>query len=150
MKTEFKYNDGGRGQSGYKGKTGDCVCRAICIATGRPYDEVYEFLANGNATQRKGKREGSKAGKRTASEGINTNRKWFGEYMESLGFVWTPTMLIGQGCKVHLSADELPMGILIVSVSKHFTCVIDGVINDTYNPDRDGTRCVYGYYKLHK
>jgi hypothetical protein len=145
---KFNYNDGGRLQAGYKGQTGDCVCRAICIATGKPYQEVYDALANGNATQRKGKREGSKAGKRTASRGINTKRKWFADYMDLLGFTWTPTMLIGQGCKVHLLADELPKGKLIVNVSKHFTCVIDGIINDTYDCSREGTRCVYGYYKL--
>ncbi len=38
------------------------------------------------------------------------------------------------------------MGRLIVSVSKHMTAVIDGVIHDTHNPSRDGTRCVYGYW----
>jgi len=40
-------------------------------------------------------------------------------YNESLGWKWTPTMRIGQGCKVHLRADELPVGRLIVSVSRH-------------------------------
>jgi hypothetical protein len=25
--------------------------------------------------------------------------------------------------------------------------VIDGVIHDLYDPSRDGTRCVYGYYQ---
>jgi hypothetical protein len=144
----FKFNDGGREAAGYKGKTGDCVCRSIAIVTGLPYQQVYEVLANGNATQRKGKREGSKAGVRTAAKGINTKRKWFADYMASLGFVWTPTMLIGQGCKVHLKAEELPTGKLIVNVSNHFTAVIDGVINDTYDCSRGGTRCVYGYYKL--
>lgn len=143
----FKFNDGGREAAGYKGKTGDCVCRSIAIVTGLPYQQVYEVLANGNATQRKGKREGSKAGVRTAARGINTKRKWFADYMVSLGFVWTPTMLIGQGCKVRLKAEELPTGKLIVNVSNHFTAVIDGVINDTYDCSRGGTRCVYGYYK---
>ena len=55
-------------------------------------------------------------------------------------------MAIGSGCKVHLRADELPSGRLIVSVSKHLTAVIDGVIHDNHDPSRDGTRCVYGYF----
>lgn len=166
MQTQFNYNDGGRRDAGYKGTTGDCVCRAICIATGKPYKEVYEALSIGNATQRKGKKEGSKAGVKTAARGINVKRKWFQEYMKSIGFEWTPTMFVGQGCKVHLSADELPKGRLVVSVSKHYTTVIDGVINDIANPQRgkpekpitvNGSvmmvvpavpeRCVYGYYK---
>lgn len=146
--TNYIYNDGGREVAGYKGKTGDCVCRSIAIITGLPYEKVYERLANGNATQRKGKREGSKAGVKTASKGINTKRKWFADYMDELGFEWIPTMQIGQGCKVHLRSEELPKGKLIVNVSKHFTAVIDGVINDTYDCSRSGSRCVYGYYKL--
>lgn len=145
MNTQFVYNDGGR-SAYYKGKGGDCVTRAIAIVTGRDYKEVYDILAEGNSTQRKGKREGSKAGKRTALSGINTKRKWFQDYMKSLGFTWIPTMQIGQGCKTHLRSDELPKGRIIVSVSKHYTAMIDGVINDTYDPSRNGNRCVYGYW----
>lgn len=150
----FTYNDGGRAAAGYKGNTGDCVCRAICITTGLPYQEVYDRLADGNAGQRKMKRQnggrfGNK-GQRTAAKGIYTGRKWFKDYMAELGFTWTPTMLIGQGCKTHLRPDELPQGRLVVLVSKHVVAVVDGVINDTYDPSRNGTRCVYGYYTLNK
>ncbi len=55
-------------------------------------------------------------------------------------------MKIGQGCTVHLRADELPGGRLIVRVSRHMCAVIDGVIHDTHDPSRAGTRCVYGYW----
>ena len=145
----FVFNDGGRAAAGYKGKTGDCVCRSIAIITGIPYKQVYERLAEGNAKQRKGKHEKkSKAGVKTAARGINVKRKWFVEYMKELGFVWTPTMKIGQGCKVHLLKEELPSGKLIVAVSGHYTAVVDGIINDTYDCSRNGSRCVYGYYSL--
>ena len=60
----FKFNDGGREAAGYKGKTGDCVCRSIAIVTGLPYQQGYEALANGNATQRKGKPKRRPAKKR--------------------------------------------------------------------------------------
>lgn len=171
---EFKYNDGGREAAGYKGKTGDCVCRSICIATGLPYDEVYGTLALGNKTQKTSKhrlkkirdnyaakglsfdtpeykayvKKHTKQG--TAAKGISVKRKWFKDYMASLGFVWVPTMQIGSGCKVHLTETELPKGILVVTVSNHYTTVIDGVLNDTYDCSRGGNRCVYGYYKLEK
>jgi hypothetical protein len=148
---KFEQNDGGRKETGYKGKTGDCVCRAICIATGKPYQEVYDRLASGNASQRKGKHESSsKAGKKTASKGISVKRKWFQDYMKELGFEWIPTMKVGVGCKTHLNADELPKGNLVLSVSKHYTAVIDGVLHDTYDCSRNGNRCVYGYYILKK
>lgn len=142
----FKYNDGGRAEAGYKGTTGDCVTRAVAIAAALPYKKVYDQLAEGNATQRTTKNSSKSSGKKTARNGIDTRRKWFKDYMKSLGFKWTPTMGIGTGCKVHLTANELPKGTLICSVSRHITTVIDGVINDTYDCSRDGTRCVYGYW----
>lgn len=155
---KFNFNDGGRQAAGYKGHAGDCVARAIAIASGKPYQEIYDALAAGTGNQRQSKH--TKAKGATANRGINVRRKWFKEYMISLGFTWTPTMLIGQGCKVHLKDGELPMGRLVVAVSKHYTAVIDGEINDTHNPQRkvhwfkpDGTldrvseRCVYGYWK---
>ena len=146
-KPKFVYNDGGRKEAGRKGSAGDCVTRAICIATGLPYMEVYNRLAEGNATQRKSKYD-KKRRSRSASNGISTTRKWFKDYMIELGFEWTPTMTIGSGCQVHLKADELPKGKLVCNVSKHMVAVIDGVINDIYDCSRNGTRCVYGYWKL--
>ena len=46
--TTFVYNDGGRKLAGRKGDTGDCVTRAVAIASGLPYLEVYNVLAEGN------------------------------------------------------------------------------------------------------
>lgn len=159
---QFIYNDGGRAAAGYKGKAGDCVARAITIVSGRPYAEVYATLSGGAGNERKSKGA-------TARNGIRTKRKWFKDYMASLGFVWTPTMRIGQGCKIHLTDGELPMGRLVVAVSRHYTAVIDGVIHDTHDPQREARvmhfngasdsndprvthsiqrRCVYGYWKL--
>ena len=150
---DFLYNDGGRALAGFKGDTGDCVTRAITICAGLDYQEVYDAMAQGNATQRKSKH--SKGGKRTAREGIQVQRKWFKDYMAALGFVWTPTMGIGTGCKVHLTDGELPDGRIICAVSKHYTTVIDGVINDIYDPQREtitdmgiSRRCVYGYWRI--
>ena len=144
---EFNFNDGGRADAGYKGRTGDCVTRAVAIAAELPYKQVYDRLADGNATQRVTKRiKKSRARARTASKGINTSRKWFKDYMRSLGFKWVSTMGIGTGCKVHLKADELPKGRVIARVTRHYCAVIDGVINDTYDPSRGETRCVYSYW----
>ncbi len=143
---QFLKDDGGRSEAGYKGDAGDCVCRAIAIATGKPYAEIYAALAESTGDERQTKRSRTKG--RTARNGIHTKRKWFHEYMTGLGFVWVATMAIGTGCKVHLRDGELPDGRLVVSVSKHMVAVIDGVIHDTFDPSRYGTRCVYGYYRL--
>jgi hypothetical protein len=143
---EHVKDDGGRTAAGYKGSAGDCVARSISIATGLPYDEVYARLAAETGAQRASKKTPKRPA--SANRGINVRRKWFKDYMLELGFEWHSTMKIGQGCKVHLRADELLGGKLVVQVSKHMVAVIDGAIHDTYDPSRDGTRCVYGYWKL--
>jgi hypothetical protein len=145
----YIHNDGGRAAAGFNGCAGDCVTRAIAIASGRPYAEVYRRLAEGNASQRVTKRQRRKTNNgKTARAGIYTQRKWFKDYMREIGFEWFPAMKIGSGCKVHLCKEELPQGRLVVHVSRHSTAVIDGVTNDTSDDQRGGTRCVYGYWKL--
>ena len=137
----FKYNNGGRSDAGFKGTTGDCVVRAITIATGFTYSEIYSTMNLFVKDERLTKRKRNKSASRT---GVHKDQ--IKKFLNALNWTWIPTMFIGQGCKIHLKADELPSGILIVSLSKHVTCVIDGVINDTYDCSRNGTRCVYGYW----
>lgn len=148
----YVYDDGGREAAGFRGKTGDCVTRAIAIATGKPYREVYDALWAGNkdyASTRRG-RVARKIASGRGRSGTTPRNGVFKEvskpYLQSLGWRFTPTMHIGSGCKVHLRADELPKGRLIVKVSRHMVAVIDGVIHDTYDCSRDGTRCVYGFW----
>jgi hypothetical protein len=175
---KFKVDDGGRAEAGFKGTAGDCVCRAVTIASGKPYREVYKALAQGMGDQRRSKHVRTTSA--SARNGVNTRRKWFKDYMQGLGFTWVPTMGIGTGCKVHLAEGELPPGRLVVAVSRHYTAVVDGVIHDLYDPQREdggymferfpgwetaplkpgqmrnqngiyhkvGGRCVYGYWHL--
>ena len=138
---KFLYDDGGRHAAGYRGSAGDCTTRAIAIATGKPYQEVYDALNALIRSKRQTRRMRRGSARTGTPHGIDR------EYLQALGWTWTPTMKIGSGCKVHLKADELPGGRLIVSVSRHLVAVIDGVIHDTHDPSRDGTRCVYGYYQ---
>jgi hypothetical protein len=126
----FIYDDGGRLEAGYKGKTRDCVIRAIAISTKIPYKKVYKDIS---------KLQGS-----TVRKGVF--KKWYDTYLKELGWIWKPTMLFGQGCKVHLKADELPKGNIIVRLSKHLAAVENGIVRDTFDCTREGKRCVYGYY----
>lgn len=169
---KYQYNDGGREAAGFRGKAGDCVTRAVAIAAELPYADVYTFVNKQAANERPSKR-GKKS---NARSGVFTKRKWFDDYMSELGFKWTPTMSIGSGCKVHLSDGELPMGRLIVNISRHLCAVIDGVLHDAYDSSAsrgvtiyppsytgkipaaakwlengngwayDPARCVYGYW----
>ena len=72
----FVFNDGGRAAAGYKGSTGDCVVRAIAIATGQNYQKVYEGV-------------NQIAGKKVARTGVPmaVSKK----YLTSLGWVWKPS-----------------------------------------------------------
>ena len=135
-------HDGGRADAGYKGQTRhDCVVRAIAIATEQPYQSVYDAINDAAKTERP-RRGGKRSNARTGVK-IPTIRR----YLASVGWKWHPTIGIGTGCRVHLRASELPSGRLIVSVSRHVVAVIDGVIHDTHDPSRQGTRCVYGYWR---
>lgn len=128
--SHWTFNDGGRAAAGYKGTAGDCVTRALAIATGEPYAEVYAEV-----TRRAGK---------TARSGVP---KHVGrEFLLARGWRWTPTMSIGSGCTVHLRPDELPDGTIVCQCSRHLVAVVDGVLQDTHDSSRSGTRCVYGYW----
>jgi hypothetical protein len=138
---EFVYDDGGRAAAGFTAVApGDCVTRAIAIGTELDYREVYDSLNAFAKTERK------RVGRAKSSARTGVARQHYDALLELLGWTWTPTMAIGSGCRVHLDADELPSGRLIVRVSKHLAAVIDGVLHDTHDCSRDGTRCVYGYW----
>lgn len=125
------YTDGGRAEAGFKGDAGDCVTRAIAIATETPYIEVYKAL--------------HAAGGKSPRDGVNP--KVSRAYLETRGWKFVPTMAIGSGTTVHLRDGEVPDGRIIVRLSKHYAAVIDGVVHDTHDPTRDGTRAVYGYFR---
>lgn len=146
---DFIFDDGGRSKYFSGDKVGDCVTRAIAIATGEDYRTIYVAMSEGMA----------KLGKPKSAR-LGVSKKVYHKFLLDNGFKWVPTMFIGQGCKVHLHREELPNGILIVRLSKHLTCVKEGIIYDTYNPQRGSitgttkgiayslkeSRCVYGYY----
>lgn len=134
----FQENDGGRLAAGYSGSTGDCVTRAIAIVTGKSYVDVYTTV------NLLGKQEKVAKGRSSARSGVY--RQTYDKLLKQLGGKWHPCMGIGTGCKVHLNASELPKGRIIVKVSKHLVAMIDGVIHDTHDCSRGGTRCVYGYW----
>lgn len=126
---KYQYNDGGRSQY-FKGQVCDCVCRAIAIATGCDYKETYDKI-------RKLTGENPRNG---------LTKKATKKAIETFGGRWTATMGIGTGCTVHLRDGELPNGRIICNVSGHCVAVIDGTINDIYDPSRNENRCVYGFW----
>jgi len=128
-------DDGGRALAGFIGSAGDCVTRSIAIALELDYGLVYRELAMQNAALGK---------PRSARNGVP--RRVYQPYLEGWGWRWVPTMRVGSGCQVHLRAEELPAGRIVARCSRHLCAVVDGVIHDTHDPSRGGTRCVYGYF----
>ena len=149
----YIYNDGGRAAAGHeRGK--DCVTRSIAIATGKEYQDVFDSLDELSHHERRGKH---KRGISNPSTGMY--KATIIKYMDSIGWKWTKCA----GCpliqhmicmqtecpktNVHLCADELPSGRLVVVVHQHYTAMIDGVLHDTYDSSREGRRCVFGYFE---
>jgi Protein of unknown function (DUF2786) len=127
---KFVKDDGGRAAAGYKGEANDCVCRAVAIATERPYQEIYGRLEE--MIQ-------AKFGPTKRPRGVED--QMLHGLMETLGWVWVPTP------KTHMRKDELPPGRLVVCIKGHAVAVVDGVIHDTHPSSRHGTRFVQGYFK---
>ena len=138
---ELIYSTGGREKYFKSNVVGDCVCRAIANATGMDYKQVYDLINSYAKKEHLSKRKKKKS---NARNGVTKDTIW--RILTDLGWKWIPTMLIGSGCQVHLNEKELNNDTLIVSVSKHLTCVKNIKLYDTYDCSRGGTRCVYGYY----
>lgn len=139
---KFVYSDGGRSKYFKTQGVGDCVTRAICNATGKDYREVYNALNNLSKRERTGSRKQGISSSRNGVYKVTWKR-----YLESIGWEYSSLMGIGTGCRYHLNEKEFPKGTLIMQVSRHLTCIKDGVLYDTYDCSRDGNRCVYGFWK---
>jgi len=109
------------------------VTRAIAISTERDYLEVYNDL------------------KRVSGESPRNGVKnsVIRDYLRNYPF--TSCVGIGTGTKVHVKKSELPNeGRYILRLSGHLVAYIDGVLYDSYDSSREGTRAVYGYWTISK
>ena len=153
LSRNFIFDDGGRKAAGFQGDAGDCVVRAIAIATGKPYREVFNALQNGlkhqiEVVERKHALQyGIKGHYRpsaTPHTGLTGNV--YGPYLRWLGWEYVSRPVGANGKPLRLRRSEVPMGRLIVQLSGHLVAVIDGVIYDTYYSARCGQRPIYGYF----
>lgn len=128
---ELNWNDGGRFSSGYVGLTGDCVVRAIAIATGISYRDVYSEIG--------------KASEKSPRNGVPTTVA--SHYLAARQWHFTDVH------QARFNADSLPLGIVIVHLASdksrrhgHFCTVINHVIQDTWNPSDDDEFIVAGFW----
>ena len=128
VSTEFIWDDGGRAACGFVGLTGDCVTRAISIATGTVYRNVYDKL--GAACQK------------SPRNGVPTDVA--AAYLA--GCHWQCSSGYDRPFEVYW----LPMGRVIVHVAReqgqHFCTLIDRVVHDTWNPVEDEDYVIKSYW----
>ena len=116
----FNYNDGGRSEAGYKGDTGDCVCRAVSIITGCSgdnYKNWYKTLANLNH---------KRYGKRSARNGIDKS-----DYEKAFRLAGLVKVKRGKGVCPTYTEAYARHGNCIVSTSHHLCAIVDGKLQDT-------------------
>ncbi len=150
---EFVISDGGRKAAGFKGDCGDSLVRAIAIAARRPYAEVYKECSLMNANYSKTNLPKWRfAGVRTARYGVCTDHAQFRDYMKNMEFVWYPPRRWGKACKLYLDDTDIPMGRLIITLSRYWMAVDNGIIFDAWDPHNFSSRWpkprVYGWWKL--
>ena len=113
----FRYNDGGRSEAGYRGDTGDCVCRATAILAGADYKELYKRYADLHH-----KRHGT----RTARNGIN--KADYERVFKQLGL---EKVKLGRGPKPTFTEAWEQFGDCIVTTTRHICAIVDGALQDT-------------------
>jgi hypothetical protein len=148
---EWVKDDGGRAAAGYgQEHVGDCGARAVSIATGKPYAEVFEALKAAHASyiKRHPRSYVAESESRRRKEPIEygCSVEVMRAYMKSIG--WQHTEPSGRySAKLFLRADMLPKGRLVVLISGHYVAVVDGKIFDTYDSGgKSGKRTVEGYW----
>ena len=114
------------------GLAGDCVVRAIAIATGQAYRDVYEAL-------------GKKAQK-SPRDGVYI--EFVGEYLATLGW----QMTLGQNAAFHSFSFPKSACVFYLKAQRgressgHLCAVVDGTIQDTWNPAEDDDYLVQAYW----
>ena len=138
MVMKYKANDGGRERAGWKGKrAGDCVPRAIAIATGEHYRDIRRRLDTLTNEMTGGLH-------RTTNNG--TYPPVYHRYLTDKGF----NLVITKGKYL----KDLPTkGVYIAVLPRHVVTVIDGVANDSYDSTKSKrTKCgsprLRGYYEV--
>ena len=149
---EFVKNDGGRLEAGYKGSSGDCVLRSICIASGLGYQETHDRLWKIMEKDYEKKRRNVKRLRNTLKKrGLNYKprgpshdarhgvyRKHYGVLFKELGWDFQP---------INGSWEDLPDDDIIIAVTaRHLAAVINGVLQDAWDCTRN--KNVIGYWYL--
>ena len=131
----YRYDDGGRAAAGYRGKTGDCVVRAIAICANEDYLTVYRTMAehmkrNGYAASGNAYATRERNRKAPRRRGQLNARCVQDHVLEAYGFT-----------RVRLPSGERPTfteahhryGDCIVGTTKHLAALVGGALLDIFD-----------------
>lgn len=128
----FKFNDGGRSRYFKAQNVSDCVVRSIAIAKNIEYIKVYK--------------EATKILGYTPRNGIKSSLDTF-KLMYYFGFDFNHHLL--KDYKIKELKAIIPDGVTILYFDGHLSCVINGVMNDTWDITRlRKKRYIKGYFTL--
>jgi hypothetical protein len=147
------YDDGGRraAKVHVHGETWDSVTRAIAIAVGEEYLVVEAALDDIRRTLLKEAVRRTRKAKFESPVRAGVDREVVDTYMREVSWRRVPLQELGQRRKMHLRYDELPEAALSGSAvlqvsSRHLVAARFGILHDTLDPCRGGTRLLYGYW----
>lgn len=121
---KYQYNDGGRSAFFDTPGNNDCVTRALAIATGLTYLEVWDGV--------------TATGTRNPSGRVRTQCAEFTAFAKSLGLQFVSTMRVLKEIKFPPRA--------VACINGHYVAIVDGVMHDTYNPSPAGNKHCFGYW----
>ncbi len=133
MEAKWIWHDGGRAGAGFVGSTGDCVVRAITIATGKEYREVYETV---HSTTGESPRQGA-------------STLFCEKFLGDLGF---ECVKCDSPTKLKFMGDLRGNVVLLFSPDEnsrkrgHLCTMIDGTIYDTWDPQHENGYVVDRYW----
>tara|TARA_R110000782_G_scaffold269687_1_gene368278 strand:+ start:1874 stop:2344 length:471 start_codon:yes stop_codon:yes gene_type:complete len=154
MELQYKFNDGGRSKY-FKGETGDCVTRAISIATGEDYMTIYDQFFIRNKLYSETKKTKIARQMKSKSNGLSPRngiyKEIYHKYLLDNG--WKYISLVKFGSKERTKLDQLThLDNIIVSIPRHIMVMQKGVVNDigdtrySYWEEKKAIRTVNGYY----
>jgi hypothetical protein len=140
----FYYNDGGRSEY-FKAKgVGDCVLRALCIATGKNYKEGYNELKKYCKNPYPIRRQTEKHCKELDSWKKDAKTLVRDGLSDKVGLhflqLWSGGKFVKTG-KTTVCDPKLQKGVHVLYLRKHWVTVVDGVWLDSWD-SRVKTPCV--------
>lgn len=148
----YKHHDGGRAAAGFRGTTGDCVVRAIAIATGRKYKTVYNWMQKDKREWYTGQGLSASRLTRYSQPGRGITSGHYGPYLRCAGWHKVPSHM-GDWCIGDTVADVANKykGVTVVVRSQrprqqrrhHLCCIKRGTVLDTWDCRESLVKAVY-------